>query len=292
MLDWNDLRTFAEVARCGSMAAAARALHLHPTTVTRRIEAAETALGAPLLLRSGRRCIPSPAGARLLASLAPLVDAVDDAARRASRPTTAPIRIATTENGARILAARVVPVLLAQRPPIEVDLVAGNAVVDLARGDADLAIRTVEPTEPSLVRRRLGLTHYGLYAGEGYAPGPDAARGGLDGEVVLIPSGDLARLPEARYLATFGERARIGLRCDSLLALAAAAEAGAGLVVLPTNLAVFHRGLRLVRPLKEIPPRPVWLVWHADAGKSPHVRRAAELVASSITAHLDAAERA
>jgi DNA-binding transcriptional LysR family regulator len=291
MLDWNDLHTFAEVARRGSMAAAARTLHLHPTTVARRIEAAESALGAPLLLRSGRRCVPSPAGAALLATLDPLVDAVDEAARRALRHGESPIRIATTENGARILSARVVPALLGEKPSIAVDLVAGNAVVDLSRGEADLAIRVVEPTDPSLVRRRLGMTYYGIYTGQSYVPSPGVAQGDLAGEVLLLPSGDLARLPEARVVAAAAAKARIGLRCDSLLALAAAAEAGVGLTVLPTNLAVFHPGLRLVRLITEIPSRPVWLVWHEDAGKSPRLRRAAEIVGDVVTRHLAAAAR-
>jgi len=109
--------------------------------------------------------------------------------------------------------------------------------------------------------------------------------------VVLLPSGELARLPEARYLVTAAEKARIGLRCDSLLALAAAAEAGAGLAVLPTNLAVLHPRLRLVRLVTEVPARPVWLVWHADAGKSPRLRRASEVVADIVSAHLTAAAR-
>ncbi|MFZ4735341.1 MAG: LysR family transcriptional regulator [Bradymonadia bacterium] len=287
-LDWNDLRTFAEVVRQGSMAAAARSLGLHPTTVARRIDAAEAALGAPLLLRSGRRMVPAPTGSRLLGTLEPLVDALDAAARGAANPHDTAIRIATTENGARILAARVVPLLLAERPPMAVELLAGNTVVDLGRGEADLAIRTIEPTDPSLMRRRLGFTCAGLYAGEGYTPRAGVARGELSGEVVLVPSGELSRSAEARYLAVAAEGARIGLRCDSLLALASAAEAGAGLAVLPTNLAGLHPGLRLVRRISEIPARPVWLVWHADAGRNPRVRRAADIVAAAVSAHLAA----
>jgi DNA-binding transcriptional LysR family regulator len=270
------------------MAAAAHALGLHPTTIARRIEAAEAALGAPLLLRSGRRTVPSPTGARLLGTLDPLVDALDLAVRGATDLLETPVRIATTENGARVLAARAVPVLLAERPPIVVELLAGNTVVDLGRGEADLAIRTIEPTDPSLVRRRLGFTCAGLYAGEGYVPRPGAEIGELAGEVILVPSGDLARSAEARYLATAAEGARIGLRCDSYLSLAAAAEAGAGLSVLPTNLAGLHPRLRLVRLVTEIPARPVWLVWHADAGRAPRVKRAADIVSNAVSAHLAA----
>jgi DNA-binding transcriptional LysR family regulator len=285
-LDWNDLRTFAEVARRGSMAAAAHALGLHPTTIARRIEAAEAALGVSLLLRSGRRTVLSPTGARFLGTLDPLVDALDDAVRGAANPLETPVRIATTENGARILAARALPALLAERPPISVELLAGSSVVDLGRGEADLAIRTIEPTDPSLVRRRLGFTYAGLYAGEGYVPRPGAEFGEFTGEVVLVPSGQLERSAEARYLATAAKGARIGLRCDTFLGLAAATEAGAGLSVLPTNLAGLHPRLRLVRLVMEIPARPVWLVWHADAGRAPRVKRAATIVSNAVSAHL------
>lgn len=148
-------------------------------------------------------------------------------------------------------------------------------------------MRLVEPTSPELVRRRLGVTHYGLYASAEYLARAPALAEGLEGQTIVAPGGELSRSPEGRFLAEHGRRARVALRCSSLVALAAAAEASVGLVALPTNLALFHPALRLVRALDEIPVRAVWLVMHRDAAKDARVRRAAKVVGQVVTAALD-----
>lgn len=285
-LDWNDLRTFAEVARQGSLAGAARTLGVHSTTISRRIAAAEEALGSPLFLRAGKGLVLASAGSRVLAALDPLVDAVDDVARRASRHEDAPIRIAVTENGARLLAAFALPRLAAQSPPLEVELFAGNDVMDLNTGQADLAIRTVEPTSSNLVRRRLGTSHYGLYATTTYIANAPPICKGLAGHNIVVPGGELARSPAASFFAEHGTKANVALRCSSLIALASAAEAGVGLVALPTNLAIFHAGLTLVRYLDEIAPHTVWLVMHHDARRNPRVTLAGKIVSDVISRKL------
>lgn len=278
MLDWNDLRTLAEVARRGSLASAARALGVHPTTIARRISAAEDALGAPLFLRGGKTLTLTPAGSRIVASLDPLVEAVDDVARRAARKSDLPVRIAATENGARILTRHALPILLREEPTIDVEILAGNELLDLGRGEADLAIRVVEPSASDLVRKRLGTSRHGLYASPGYLAKAPPLVEGFAGHTILAPAGPLAQIGEARYLAEHASKARVGLRCSSLVALAVAAEEGGGLVVLPTNLAEFHPALVLVRRLHEIEPRAIWLVMHRDARRDPRVRHVASVV--------------
>jgi DNA-binding transcriptional LysR family regulator len=281
MLDWNDLRTFAEVARRGSLSAAARVLQLHQTTVARRLDAAERALGVPLLLRSTRGITLAPAGTRLLAQLHPLVDAIDDVARKATGET-APVRVAVTDNGARILAAYAIPELGRGANHVEIELVSSNAVADLARGEADVAIRVVAPTDASLVRQRLGAVRYGLYASRAYLDGAAAWRDGGADQSVLVPGAALADGPEARWLAEHARDANVALRASNHVTLAIAAEHGAGLCVMPTDLAAFHPGLVRVRRLAEIPERPVWLVMHRDARKEPRIRRVADHVADAI----------
>ena len=50
-LDWNDLRHLLAVGRSGTLAGAAAVLGVDPTTVGRRLRAAETVLGTPLVER-------------------------------------------------------------------------------------------------------------------------------------------------------------------------------------------------------------------------------------------------
>lgn len=282
MLDWNDLRTFAEVARRGSLSAAARALGVHQTTAARRLAAAEHELGTPLFLRSTRGLTLTAAGARLGASLGPLIDLIDDVARKSADRSTAPVRVAVTENGARILAARVVPSLGALDPPLALELVSGNAPVDLARGEADLAIRVIAPAEPTLVRQRLGEVRYALSGSREYLDAAPPWRDGGAGQRVLVPSAELAAGPEASWILEHARAAHVACRASNHGTLATAGEHGAGLCVMPTNLAVFYPRLVVVRRLPEIPERPVWLVLHRDARKDARVRRVAEIVAGAM----------
>ena len=71
-------------------------------------------------------------------------------------------------------------------------------------------------------------------------------------------------------------------RCSSLVALAAAAEAGTGLVVLPTSFAAFHPGLVEVRRIEAIPDVPVWLTLHEDLRADPRVRAVADAVVAGM----------
>jgi DNA-binding transcriptional LysR family regulator len=280
MLDWNDLRMFAEVARRGSLAAAARTLAVHPTTVARRLSAAEAALGAPLFLRSTHGLALAPAGARLVSSLGPLVDVVDEVARRAAAREEYPVRIATTENGARILVTRALARMSAAS--IDVELLSGNRVLDLARGDADLALRVVPPHGPGLIARQLGNVRYALYASSEYlAAAPPWRRGGA-GHRVLMPSAEVALGPEGSWLAEHAQAATVALRASSHVTLALAAERGAGVCVLPTDLAAQHAHLTLLRRLPEIPGRALWLVRHRDTRRDPRVARTAEIIGQVI----------
>jgi DNA-binding transcriptional LysR family regulator len=272
MLDWNDLRTFAEVARRGSMAAAARVFKLHPTTIARRVEAAEESLKSPLFLRSGKTLSLSPMGERLLSTLGPLVDVIDDAARR-SVQTEAPIRIAATENGARVLASRALPQLLSKK--IEVELLSGNLVVDLTKGEADLALRLIAPEHPSLISKRLASVSYGLYASHGYIKKMPKLEEGFPGQTILLPTRELSSGPEARYLAEHAHAARVGLRASHHVTLAVAAEESCGLAVLPRNVSIFHPKLHLLKKLTDIPGRPIWLVMHKDARKDQRIKQVA-----------------
>jgi DNA-binding transcriptional LysR family regulator len=216
----------------------------------------------------------------VLVPLAPLVDVVDDVARRAERHRDAPLRIAVTENGGRLFASHVVPRL--QREGVETELLVGNAVVDLARGDADLAVRVVAPEAPELIRRRVGSVVYGLYASRAYIENAPSLVDGFRGQQVLLPAGLLATAPEATWLGMHAREARIVLRANSLVTLAHAAEADAGVVVLPVNLAFFHPRLVRLRRLDDIPGRPVWLVMHRTQQANARLRRARTVIAEAL----------
>ena len=74
-LDWDDLRHFLHAARAGSLAGAAREIGVEHTTIGRRLNALEAALGAPLVLRGADGLTLTPLGEKAL----PLVSDVERA---------------------------------------------------------------------------------------------------------------------------------------------------------------------------------------------------------------------
>jgi DNA-binding transcriptional LysR family regulator len=103
---------------------------------------------------------------------------------------------------------------------------------------------------------------------------------------VLVPTHELARGPEARWLSEHASEARCRLSSGSLITLAHAVARGLGVCPLPTNLASMVEGTRLVRMLPEIQPRPVWLVMPPELKGTPRVRAAANAITAELRKHL------
>ena len=98
---------------------------------------------------------------------------------------------------------------------------------------------------------------------------------------MLVPSGDLDELPEARWLR---ERAdvHIALRSSSLPALVDAAVRDHGLVPLTRMWGDAVAGLEHVLPLESMAARPMWLVMHPDVADRAAVRVVADRIAEGF----------
>lgn len=170
------------------------------------------------------------------------------------------MRIATTESLARMLVVAGLLDLQTQHPDLVIELLGDNRPVDLARGEADVAVRLAALKHASLKARCVGRTGVGLYASPGYlAARPLGAS--FRGHDVLLPSGELSRLPEVEWLAS-REGARVVFRSNSMLALMDAAAAGKGLVPLPLGWGDGEKALVRAKVLEHIPERKVWVVTH------------------------------
>jgi DNA-binding transcriptional LysR family regulator len=289
MLDWNDLRYALEVARTGSLSAAARSLGVHQSTVGRRIDGLETALGVRLFVRTSGGVSATSDGASVLASIEGLGSALtrfERAPKSSASSVRGLVRLGITETGARQLVEGILPELLARHPHLCIEIVPSNRAVDLSRGEADLAVRLLAP-DTDLIARRIGHVMYGLYASETYLSRHQSPiKNGLEGHDILMPSRELATGPEAAWLVEHAALASRRLHACSLVTLAQAAAAGLGICVLPCNLARLHHGVQLIRLLPEIPNRQVWLVMLPEMRNMPHIRAVASAVTEEIRKRL------
>ena len=134
MMDTQHLRTFVEVARQGSFAAAARRLDLATSQVTRAVAAIESELGARLMHRTTRRVTLTESGAAYFERVSLLLDQLDAAADDL-RDSTAEVRGVVRITASMALGQQLVIPLLKKlhdrHPGLELDLRFSDMVVDL-----------------------------------------------------------------------------------------------------------------------------------------------------------------
>ncbi|CAO3447711.1 LysR family transcriptional regulator [Azospirillum largimobile] len=273
-LDWDDLRVFLELARAGSLSAAARSLRLSHATVGRRLAALESALGRSLMERRPEGYVLTDEGESVRA-LAEAMDERAQAIRRregADTGLTGTVRLTMTQALADIFLIPRMGALRAANPGLDLEIIVDNRTLSLARREADLAIRLARPQRGDLVGRRLATLGYGLYAA------PDAP------DTLIAYDESMAELPEALWLDRHGGGRRVAFRSNSVQGQLAAAVAGFGTAFLPCMLADGVPGLERL-PLSGPPlTREAWLLVHRDRREVPRVRAVIEHLVTVFTA--------
>ena len=286
--DWTQLRSFVEVVRTGSLTAAARNLRTTQPTVGRHIRQLEKRAGDALFDRRDGRLVPTERASELLPWAERVADEVVALGRAFALPVAAlsgPVRVTTSE----VFAVHVLPALIAplldEYPGLLIEIAASDAVEDLVRRDADLAVRFVRPQQPDLVARRVGWVELGLYASPDYLKerGRPTSVGDLDGHrIVGSASGDEVRA----FLDEHGieaSAATMAARGDSLLVRMAAIQAGLGIGPVHRWLADRDDALERVLPDVALPTLPVWLVSHGDLARSRRLRVVFDHLANTLS---------
>jgi DNA-binding transcriptional LysR family regulator len=247
-LDWNDLKHFLAAARAGTLAGAARGLRVEHSTIGRRLTALEDALGAPLFTRGPGGLALTPLGERI----APLVEDVERAVlavHEIAATAKTRVRLATPSAFARLLTPHFAR-FGREHPDVTIELLSGSRMVDLKKGEAELAIRAGASEDGDLVTKGLGDMGWSLYASEAYLAGHAAPADprALAGHDVLGYEARLAALPGPRWIEQHGAGATVVMRCREVSDVLAACVAGLGLAVLPSLLAEAEPALRRLTP--------------------------------------------
>ncbi|RQU09281.1 LysR family transcriptional regulator [Burkholderia cenocepacia] len=315
-MSWDDIRYFLAVLRGGSLSAAARALQVQHSTVARRIDALEWALGIRLFDRLPRGWPPTDEGLHL-AEHAARLEADAHAFARAAQGAAAldgVVRVsASPVFASHFLAPRLAR---AQRawPTLRIDLMGEMHAANLYAREADLAVRLSRPSEPGLAARRLGTMRFALCSAPDWAAAPP------DTWTFLGYDDALAQMPQQQWLERFAAGRRFAFIANDLAALHRACLAGAGVALLPRFLlddpafdalpaaprspgepdtggpqdaADTHvdKTARAATALVELTAAPrcdiereIWLVVHPDVRRSPRVQRVADAIADAVHA--------
>lgn len=289
MLDWDDLRYFLAVARNGTLTEAARALAVAQPTVGRRIAGLEARLGARLFLRATSGWTLSPVGRDVLEH------AEEIEVRALAAETIATGRDAGLEGEVRVTASawiitsvmgpRLAP-LLALNPRLSVDLVADARHLNLARREADLAIRPSRFQHRETFQRELAQVAFGLFAADSYLARhgvPDFANGARGHR--LVGAGDrMGRsIVDVEWLPSLVGAAEVVARTNDRLGMAALVAAGVGLGCLPSFLGDATPGVRRLSTPEPGPRRKLWLGVHRSARTVRRVRAVGDFLVELFT---------
>lgn len=165
-----EMELFVRVVDGGSLSAAARALRMTPSAVSKSVSRLESRLGVRLLNRSTRGLQLTAEGRRFHERSRQVLDDLDEAEREVAGESSPGGRLCVNANvpfGHHLLLP-IVPAFLEHYPAIELDVVLSDEVVDLLGKRADVAIRAGPLRNSRLVARRLGATRMTVVAAPSY----------------------------------------------------------------------------------------------------------------------------
>jgi DNA-binding transcriptional LysR family regulator len=154
-IPWNEVELFLAVAETGSVSAAAKRLRTTQPTVSRRLAELEADLGEPLFARSVGGTAPTPFGERMLPAARRMAEAAGEVERVASGAASTPrgvVRVTAPPGVAYTFLAPLAVRLRTLLPEVRLDVVATTSFADLARREADLALRVQPVDRPSMQR--------------------------------------------------------------------------------------------------------------------------------------------
>jgi DNA-binding transcriptional LysR family regulator len=285
--DWNRARAFLVTAEEGSLSAAARALGMAQPTLSRQVAALEQELGVVLFERIGRRLLLTQSGLDLVEH----VRAMGLAATRVSLTASGKAQsiegsviVTASEGHAAYLLPPIIARLRQRAPGITIEILAANAITDLRRREADIAIRNVRPSDPELFAKKIADETARLYAADSYLAecGPlDSPADTAGHRFVGFTDNEPYRTGLAAQGLTLTPR-HFPVLASSHLVHWELVKRGLGIGVQSARIGDGEPGVRRVAAWLEPFVFPIWLVAHREVKTSRRVRLIFDLLAEEL----------
>jgi DNA-binding transcriptional LysR family regulator len=286
-LDWNQLRAFLETAETGSLSAAARKLGLTQPTLGRQVAAIEQSMGVTLFERVGKAMALTSTGLDLLEharSMGSAAEALSLAATGRSQAVGGVVSVSASDVVATHLLPPLVRQLREQEPGIAIEVISSNALSDLQRREADIAIRHVKPVQPDLIARLIREAAANFYASEDWVKAHGHPRSAEEAAHLPFVGSDRSG-QFLSYLRQHGlplSEANFSCYADHSVAHWALVRQGMGIGAMMDEIALDTPGI--VRVLNDVPPVrfPIWLVTHRELRTSRRIRVVFEALAQGL----------
>ena len=284
-MDWNDLRYVLTLARLRSVRAAGKELGVSHSTVARRIEALEEELSARLFDRSRDGYTLTEAGAKMLPTAERIeleMAALERDLMGADERLAGPVRLTCCDEFVSAVMLRGLATSCRAYPQIELGITTDTRAYNLAKREADIAIRAIacgEQPPEQLVARKLVPVVICNYVGKEHAQRLDPERAGGDTRWVafdersmiemMIADGSYPDVPPWGWFSSLG------------LALQAARE-GLGIAMLPTYVADPDPGVERLPRADLRHMADLWLLYHPDLRENARLQAMRQCVAETL----------
>jgi DNA-binding transcriptional LysR family regulator len=287
--DWNDLRYFLAVARTGSTIAAAKELGVNQSTVQRRLAILEQGLGRKLVERHPAGYCLTDFGLRIRPQCEAVEAAVAGLERDIASSDTAPtgtVRLTCPEGMAYGLIPKLLDVFHARNPGVRVDLIIADRFLDLAKGEADIALRAGKSKDSALIGRKIADSPWAIYGSRSYVGrfGRACNADELGRLAIIHFEGELQDLFVAKWLRSIAPQSRVTARCNTVIGMLLTIKSGIGAGPLPVHIGDGEDDLvRVLDPLPELIGE-IYLLVHRDLRRTPRVQTLFDFIVSEINA--------
>jgi len=277
-MNWDDVRIFLAIYRAGTLRGAADRLQLDQTTVGRRLNALEQLLGSKLYLRSRQGLVITAAGQKIVATAEEIERLAVSFERRGEGVDDRPegeVHVTTTDSLAVDFVLPAIEQVQRNHPGIAIKLTTTTRLLDLDRREADIAVRTVRPTQPDLIVRKLASWPVGLFATQPCLDRfglPQPGTGLLGHRLALYQPG-VTQYQDGLVAGEPRHNAQVVAELDSSLMLTAFIRAGHAMGELPVYLSQRYPELIRVWPERSRKKAyEAWLVMHQDLAHTARIK--------------------
>lgn len=276
-MNWDDTRIFLTLSRERTLRGAARKLGMNQATVGRHIAALEKSLRTTLFLRSSDGYELTTAGEAAMSVAEGMERRANELQRLIQgldQRLAGEVRVATTDSLALDFLIPAIKRLHTDHPAVSVQLHASTQMLNLAKREADIAVRTIKPDNPELIIRRLAKWQIGLFAAPVYLErfGEPVPGTSFDGHDLVIYQPYVDGNQAVTLAGEPIHKGRIVVGANSSLMLRTLVREGLGLGEMPVYMGEAEGLVRIWPDRTRSHAYEVWLVTHQDLRHTARTR--------------------
>ena len=275
MIDWNEIPYFLAVAESGTLSGAASKLGVNHSTVFRRINTLEEKLGVRLFDRLPDGYSLTDTGTSVLPFAQQAENSVISFERSIAGKDyhlSGEIRVTSPFSMATTLLAPCIAQFQSKQPGIKIDVIVSDALHDLSRRDADLALRATTNPPEYLIGRKVFSFSWHIYASKGYLKkfGRPTSMEELKNHRLIGPDDSLLRVNAYKWLKENYSPENFVCSASDLTTIAALCFQGLGITILPSNY--IEPTLVKLFALQPTSPDELWILTHPDLRHVARIR--------------------